>query len=151
MKICFAASSGGHLEEITCLRPLAEGRESFLITENSGQNKTAWGEQTYFFRQINRKEPLFLFHFLKLFIQAICLINREKPDCIISTGALVTYPFCVVCKLKKIKIIYIESFARVDEKSLTGKLMYPIADLFLVQWEEMKELYPNAVYAGGVF
>lgn len=151
MKICFTASSGGHLEEISCLFPIAAEHESFLITEKSGQIKSAWGERTYYLRQINRKEPLFLAHFLKLFIQAVKIIKAEKPDCIISTGALMTYPVCVVAKWKKIKIIYIESFARVDEPSLTGKLMYPIADLFLVQWEEMKDIYPKAIYGGGIF
>ena len=49
------------------------------------------------------------------------------------------------------KVIYIESFARVDEPSLTGKLMYHVADLFIVQWKEMMEFYPNAVYGGGIF
>lgn len=151
MKICFTASSGGHLEEITCLYPIAQEHDSFLVTEDSGQDKMKWGNRIYLFRQINRKEPLFIFHFFKLFIQAYKVIQKENPDCIISTGALITYPFCVICKLKKKKIIYIESFARVDGKSLTGRLMYPIADLFLVQWEEMQKLYPKAKYVGGVF
>ena len=151
MKICFTASSGGHLEEITRLIPIAQEHESFLVTEKSGDIQTAWGDRTYYMRQINRKETWFLFHFLKLFVQAEKILGQEKPDFIISTGALITYPFCVVAKWKKAKIIYIESFARVDEPSLTGKLMYPMADLFLVQWEEMKTFYPNAIFTGGVF
>lgn len=151
MKICFAASSGGHLEEITCLWPIAEKNDSFLVTEAIWQKETAWKDRAYLLRQINRKEPFFLFHFAVLFIQAWKIVKKENPDCIISTGALMTYPFCLIGKMKKKKIIYIESFARVDEKSLTGKLMEPIADLFLVQWEEMKELYPKAIYAGGIF
>ena len=53
--------------------------------------------------------------------------------------------------INKKKIIYIESFARVDEASLTGKLMYPIADKFIVQWEEMLKLYPKAVYGGAIY
>ncbi len=151
MKICFTASSGGHLEEISCLYPIAEEHSSFLITEKSGEIKSKWGNNTYYLRQINRKEPLFIFHFIRLFIEAAKIIKAEKPDCVISTGALMTYPVCVIAKLKKIKIIYIESFARVDEPSLTGRLMYPLADLFLVQWEEMKKVYPKAIYAGGIF
>lgn len=151
MKICFTASSGGHLEEITRLIPIAEKTESFLVTEKSGEIKSAWGDRTYYLRQINRKEPWFIFHFTKLFFQAWKILRNEKPDFIISTGALITYPFCLISKWRKVKIIYIESFARVDEPSLTGKLMYPIADLFLVQWEEMKTFYPNAIFAGGVF
>ena len=151
MKICFAASSGGHLEEIKCLRPIAEENDSFLITEKTSEGKTAWGDRTYYLRQTNRKEPLFLFHFIKLFFQANAILKKERPDCVISTGALMTYPVCFLAKRKGMKIIYIESFARVDAPSLTGKLMYSMADLFLVQWEEMLEVFPKATYAGGIF
>lgn len=151
MKICFTASSGGHLEEITCLRDLCQDRDSFLITEECGELKTAWNDDVYFVPQINRKEKGFLLHFIKLFFKANRIIKKEKPDYIISTGALATYPVCVIGKLRKVKVIYIESFARVDEASLTGKLMYPIADLFLVQWEEMLEIFPKATYGGGIF
>ena len=62
-----------------------------------------------------------------------------------------TYPVCLLGKMRKIHIIYIESFARGDEASLTGKLMYPLADLFLVQWEDMLKVFPKAIYAGGIF
>lgn len=151
MKICFAASSGGHLEEISCLRTIADEHDSFLVTEKTTQETTAWGENTYYMRQINRKEKWFIFHFISAFFKAGKIIRKEKPDCIISTGALITYPLCVWCKLRRKKIIYIESFARVDEPSLTGRLMYPIADLFLVQWEDMLKIYPKAIYAGGIF
>jgi UDP-N-acetylglucosamine:LPS N-acetylglucosamine transferase len=76
---------------------------------------------------------------------------KEKPDTIISTGALVTFPICLLGKLMRKRIIYIESFARVDTASLTGKLMYRIADLFIVQWEELLKIYPKAMYGGGIF
>jgi len=76
---------------------------------------------------------------------------KERPSCIISTGALATYPICIIGFIMRIKIIYIESFARVDSPSLTGKLMYKFADLFIVQWEEMLEVYPKAKYGGGIF
>jgi UDP-N-acetylglucosamine:LPS N-acetylglucosamine transferase len=75
----------------------------------------------------------------------------EKPDCIISTGALATFPICIFGKLFGKKVIYIESFARVDECSLTGKLMKGVADLYIVQWEELLQFVPNAVYGGGIF
>jgi polysaccharide biosynthesis protein len=79
------------------------------------------------------------------------ILLKKKPDIIISTGALVTYPICLLGKILGKKIVYIESFARVDKASLTGKLMYKIADLFIVQWKELLNIYPNAVYGGGIF
>ena len=44
----------------------------------------------------------------------------------------------------------IETIANLHSRSLAGRLVYPVADLFLVQWESMLELYPKAVYAGRV-
>lgn len=151
MKICFLASSGGHLEEISCLRSIASGYDSFLVTEKTIANNSDWGSNVYYMRQLNRKEPLFVMHYLALYVKAARIMIREKPDYIISTGALMTYPFCVWGRHLRKKIIYIESFARIDRPSLTGRLMYPIADLFIVQWEEMLKFFPKAVYGGGIF
>ena len=35
IKLCFAASSGGHFEQITMLRPLMEKYDSFVVTEKT--------------------------------------------------------------------------------------------------------------------
>nr|MCR4756139.1 polysaccharide biosynthesis protein [Lachnospiraceae bacterium] len=50
-----------------------------------------------------------------------------------------------------IKVVYVESFARVNEPSLTGKLVYNMSDLFMVQWEDMLEKYPKSMLGGGIF
>lgn len=150
-KICFVASSGGHLEEILKLKEIEEENESFLITEKSGFQGLNFNKKVYFVKQINRKEKLFILKFTGLFFSAVSILRKEKPDCIISTGALATYPVCLIGKLMRKHIIYIESFARVDTPSMTGKLMYHIADLFIVQWEEMLQFYPKAICGGGIF
>lgn len=151
MKICFAASSGGHMEELSRLKSLSVKYDSFVLTEESEYSVVDWTENIYYVSHINRKELLFIPKFIKLFWKSNSILKKEKPDVIISTGALATYPICLLAKWKKKKIIYIESFARVDSKSLTGKLLYKIADLFIVQWEDMLELYPNAKFVGGIF
>jgi beta-1,4-N-acetylglucosaminyltransferase len=150
-KICFVASSGGHLEEISKLVEIRERYESFLITEKGAFQELNFIQKVYYVNQINRKEKLFLPKFLGLFIRSFLILIKEKPYCVISTGALATYPVCLLGKLMGKHIIYIESFARVDSPSLTGKLMYHIADLFIVQWEEMLKFYPKAIYGGGIF
>lgn len=153
MKICFAASSGGHLEEISRLREIEETHESILVTENTNFQELHFCPKVYYVPQINRKEPLFLFKLIKIFIQSAMILKKERPDCIISTGALAATPICMLGKWSKRKVIYIESFARVDSPSLTGTIVYKLklADLFLVQWKEMLEFYPDAVYCGGIF
>lgn len=152
MKICYVSSSGGHWEELMCLSPLFENYDSFFVTESGGQSEDSKLKQkVYTVNQINRNQINFIPAFLKLFFKARRIMIKENPDVIITTGALASYPFCLIGKIKKKKIIYIESFARVDKKSLTGKLVYPLADLFLVQWQSMLKCYPKAKYVGGIF
>ena len=150
-KICFVSSSGGHWEELMCLKPVMEENYSFYVTEESEQLEHIARNKIYCFPQINRRDKYFIFHFVKLFFEARKILHKEQPTYIITTGALLAYPFCLVGKLMSMKIIYIESFARVNNKSLTGRLIYPIADLFLVQWESLLELYPKARYVGSIF
>ena len=150
-KICFAASSGGHLEEIARLSGLGKRFELFLVTEKGGFSEKCFCRSVYYVKQINRRELLFLPKFIKTFFQSAGILLKEKPNYIVSTGALATFPICLLGKLLRKHIIYIESFARVDTASLTGRLMYHIADLFIIQWEELKRIYPKAVYGGGIF
>lgn len=149
-RICFAASSGGHLEEISRLKVIQEEYCSFLLTEKGGYQELNFCDKVIHVSQVNRKELLFLPKFIVLFLQSFYILCKEKPDCIISLGALATYPICLLGKIMGKKIIYIESFARVDAPSLTGKLMYRIADLFLVQWDELLPYFPNAICCGGI-
>lgn len=46
------------------------------------------------------------------------------------------------------EIIYIESFARVESLSVTGKLLYPFVDRFLVQWPQLSNIFDKAEYKG---
>lgn len=150
-KICFAASSGGHLEEISRLADLGDQYEIFLVTEKGGFIELHFCKSVYYLSQINRKELLFIPKFIKTFFQSFIILRKESPQSIISTGALATFPICLLGKLMGKKVIYIESFARVDTASLTGKLMYRIADLFIVQWEELLKIFPKATYGGSIF
>lgn len=150
-KVCFAASSGGHLEEASMLKEIKDAYDCFLLTEQNHFHELDFCDKVYYVPQINRSEKGFLAHFMKLFIKSARILREEKPDCVVSTGALVTFPICVLCKLTGRKVIYIESFARVDGLSLTGKLMRRIADLYIVQWEELLQFVPKAIYGGGIF
>lgn len=150
-KIAFIASSGGHLEEIERLKAIEKKYDSFLVTEKGPFSDTDFCEKKYYVSQMNRRQITFLPKFIFLFIQAFIMLKREKPDFIITTGALIAYPFCILAKIMEIKVIYVESFARVKKPSLTGRLLYNFSDLFIVQWENMLKLYPKSVLGGGIF
>ncbi|MCR4745733.1 MAG: polysaccharide biosynthesis protein [Lachnospiraceae bacterium] len=151
MKIAFIASAGGHLEEIERLKRVEKKYDSFLITESGEFSKTNFCRKKYYVSQMNRRQLAFLPKFILLYIKAFCIMLKERPDFIITTGALIAYPFCVIGKLMGVKIVYVESFARVKRPSLTGRLLYDFSDLFIVQWEDMLKLYPKSVLGGGIF
>lgn len=150
IKICFIASSGGHFEQLMMLKPIMEKYDSFVVSEKTKYNVEI-NYKKYNLLQVNRKE---FFWFGKLFINSLkCLLIyvREKPNIIISTGALSTIPMCLLGKLLHAKLIYIESFAKTSSPTLTGKLLYKFADQFYVQWKQMLEIYPKAIYKGGIY
>lgn len=150
-KVCFAASSGGHLEQLLMLRPLMERYDSFLVTEKTSYQMNIKAEKTYYLSQINRREWLFHLKMLLNSLKSIHIFLLERPDAVISTGALATIPMCLLCKAAGKKLIYIESFAKISSPTLTGRLLYRYADLFYVQWESMLEIYPNAKCLGGIY
>ena len=64
-KLCFAASSGGHYEQILMLKPLMDKYKSFLITEKTAYKTELNGEKMYYLYQINRKEWKFPFEMIR--------------------------------------------------------------------------------------
>ncbi len=81
-------------------------------------------------------------------VQSFKILCKVKPDAILSAGPALTIPLFWLAKARGIKTMFVESWVRVHHKSLTGKLVYPVSDLFIVQWESMRKAYPKAVYAG---
>lgn len=151
MKIVFAASSGGHLEQLMMLKPLMEKYDSIIVTEETKYTVKTDAVKTYYLHQVNRKEITFLPRFFSNAFREFLIIVCEKPDVLITTGVLAIVPLAVMMKIFGRKVIYIESFAKVTSKTLSGKLIYRFADQFYVQWKDMLKLYPNAIYKGGIY
>lgn len=150
-KVCFAASSGGHYEQLMTLKPLMNEYNSFIITEETGYKTKANGIKTYYLKQVNRKEKKFVFYMILNFFKTIKIYLKEKPTVVVSTGVLAMIPICLLVKLYGGKLIYIESFAKVTSGTKTGKFLYKYADRFYVQWQPMLKIYPNATYLGGIY
>lgn len=150
IKVCFTSSSGGHFEQLMMFRPLMEKYEHFIVTEETPYVTNESGN-TYFLCQTNRNELLFLWHLARNGLKSLVLIVKERPTVVVSTGALATIPLCILAKLFRSKLVYIESFAKVDSPTQTGKLLYRFADRFYVQWESMRKFYPKAIYVGAVY
>ena len=91
MKICFAASSGGHFQQLMRLGPLMDKYDSFIVTEGSGDTGKE-DRRTYYLKQVNRKEKDFVFKLIKNRKESKEILIREKPDAVICTGVLAMIP-----------------------------------------------------------
>ena len=129
------------------LAPLAEENDVIWITERTQYKSDA----DYYLMQTGLTDKFFIFKMMINFLKTLMIWFKERPDYVITTGAMVVLPMAFLAKLFGKKLIYIESFARVYDGSKTGKLLYKYADLFIVQWESLKEVYPKAIYGGSIY
>ncbi len=151
VKICFAASSGGHYEQLLMLKPLMKKYKGFVVTEETLYRANLNGLKMYYMKQVNRKEKNVIPRMIVNTFRSVKIYFQEKPDIIICTGVLAMIPICLIAKLLGKKLIYIESFAKVTSATKSGKLLYKFADQFYVQWETMLDIYPKAIYRGGIY
>ena len=144
VKICFAASSGGHYEQLMMLKPLMEKYDSFVITEKTDYSAEAKGEKTYYMKQVNRREKDFIWRMIQNAWKSIGIYRKEKPDVVICTGVLAMIPICLISKLMGKKLIYIESFAKVTSPTETGKLLYKISASIPTEHKTDLQIYKAA-------
>ena len=149
MKVCLVGSSGGHLTHLYMLKDFWKDKDRFWVTFDKEDARSILENEKVIpcYYPTNRN----IKNLIKNTFLAIRVLLKEKPDLIISSGAAVAVPFFYIGKILGAKLIYIEVFDRIDKPTVTGKLVYPIADKFIVQWEERKKVYPKAINLGSIF
>lgn len=155
-KILFISSTGGHLTELLQLKDMFQRCDYHLITEKTSANESLrdqFGADRVDYLVYGTKSHLFsyLFKFSWNCLRSLWLYWRIRPDVVITTGTHTAVPMCKIAHYFGKKVIWIETFANSRTPTAAGKMIYPIADLFLVQWESMLEVYPKAVYKGWIF
>lgn len=139
-KICFVSSSGGHYLQLQRLSPLLQKYDGFFVSEKTKFDDSA----KYVMIQTDVKDPLMAFKMLINSIRSLKVWIKEKPDVVVTTGTLVALPFAILSKVFNKKFIYIESYSRVYNGTKAGRFLYRLADLFIVQWKPLLEIYPKA-------
>lgn len=149
IKICLISSSGGHFEQLKMLKPLSKNPdfEVFWVTEDANYGDAA----DYFLRQTQPNKVASLFIMFVNTMRTLRIWCKERPDYVITTGTLIALPMALLARLLGKRLVYIETFARVYDGTRAGKLFYKFADLFIIQWETLKDIYPNAVYGGSIY
>lgn len=149
MKVGLVGSSGGHLTHLYMLKPFWQDKERFWVTFSKEDAVTLLENEKvypcYFPTNRNIK------NLLRNLMIAWKVLRKEKPNLLISSGAGVAVPFFYLARLMGMKLIYIEVYDRIDKPTMTGKLVYPIVDKFIVQWADQLKVYPKAINLGGIF
>ena len=145
-KIGLICSHGGHFTELLQVREAFEGYPTFLLTYK--EVSTLNQKNAYYIANIGRNAVAFIFGVFKIFF----VLLKERPTVLFSTGSEIAIPPFYFGKfLFGTKLIYLESCAQIFRPSMTGKWVYPITDLFLVQCESLLRQYgPKAKYVGGL-
>ncbi|HVP81206.1 MAG TPA: PssD/Cps14F family polysaccharide biosynthesis glycosyltransferase [Thermodesulfobacteriota bacterium] len=145
-KIGLICSHGGHFVELLQVREAFDGYPAFLLTYK--EVSTLNQKNAYYIANIGKNPVAFIFGVFKIFF----ILLKERPTVLFSTGSEIAIPPFYFGKfLFGTKLIYLESCAQIFRPSMTGKWVYPITDLFLVQWEPLlKEYGSKAKYVGGL-
>ena len=141
-------STGGHLLQLAALRPAWEGRSNAWVTfDKSDARSILAGERVFSaFGPTNRNVP----NLLRNLGLAWRLVRRLRPRLVVSTGAGVAVPFAWIGRLHGARVVYVESFTRIDRPSLTFRLVRPVASRAYAQWPELAERV-GARYVGNLF
>ncbi len=149
-KVVFASSSGGHLTELLRLEVLFKEYDYLLVTEKTSVTEKMKEKYNIDFFKYGPNKNIIKYFWAIIYNIFISLkvVIKFKPSTIITTGAQVGGIMCFFGKLFGSKVIYIESLAKVDSLSITGKNVYLFADKFYVQWESLCSKYKKAEYIG---
>ena len=154
-KVLFISSAGGHLSEMLELKELFKKYDYHIITEKTKSTdylKKEYPQKVNYLIYGTKDHMLtYPFKLIANCFKSLYYYFKLRPKVIITTGVHTAGPMCCIGKIFGSKIIYIESFANIHTKTITGRIIYHFADLFIVQWESMLKLYPKAVYGGWIY
>ena len=154
-KVLFISSTGGHLSEMMQLKKMFKDYDYHIITEKTKSNismKNKYKDRINFL-VYGTKDRMLTYPFKLIYncFKSLFLYLRIHPDYIITTGAHTAGPMCLIGKIFGSKVIYIETFANINTKTITGRLLYPVADRFIVQWPSMTKIYKDSIDGGWIY
>lgn len=145
-RVMLVCSSGGHLLQLYQLKPWWERHDRTWVTFKMPDSESLLaGERVSWAHQPTTRNVPNLLRNLAL---AWRLVRARRPHVIVSSGAGVALPFFLAGRLFGAKTIYIEVYDRIDLPTLTGRLCYPLSNLFLLQWDQQKRFYPRGHVIG---
>ena len=147
-RVLLVANSGGHLLQLLALEQAFSGLDRIWVTvARADSTSLLANEQVIFAHGPTARNLANLIRNLRL---AWRTVRDHEPDVILSTGAALAVPFFVVGRLRRKRLVYVESFTRVNSPSLSGRIVYPLTDAFFVQWRQASAWRGRVRYAGSL-
>lgn len=148
MKVCLAASAGGHLDQLLRCGDAWRGHDVFFAINDYVLARwlaDRYGAPVYVLGESGVRHPL-----KALWVLVACarLLLKERPTIVMSTGAAHGCLLCLLGKVIGSKVVWIDSVANIGELSASGRIARHFADVFLVQWPELVAKYPGVEYTG---
>ena len=152
-RVMFISSVGGHLTQLLEIKKIFNDYNYILVTEKTDVTKEMKNKYKMAYLVYGSREYLFsyIFKFSYNILKSIYLFIKYRPQVVVTTGAHTAVPMCYIARLFRRKVIFIESYAKRTSPTLSGRLVYPIATTFIVQWETMLKFYPKARFFGGIY
>lgn len=154
-KVMFISSTGGHLTQLLQLNELFKEYKYGLITEKTDVTKSMKKKYNISFFPYGSRNQKLLYPFILLIncFMSLFYLIKYNPDVIVTTGANTAAAMCCLGKIFRKKVIYIESFAKNNSPTVTGKMIYKLHayTTFVVQWENMLKYYPKAECWGWIY
>lgn len=146
-RILLVATAGGHLLQMLALEPAWADLERLWVTdEEASHTHLLDDEQVLYAYGPTARNIWNLWRNLWL---AARTVRSFDPDVILSTGAALAVPFFLVGRLRRRRLVYVESFTRVSQLGMSGRMVYPLVDAFFVQWQKAGRTR-RALYAGSI-
>jgi UDP-N-acetylglucosamine:LPS N-acetylglucosamine transferase len=148
-ELLLVCSSGGHMLQLAALRDVWQDRSRIWVSfEKSDVRSLLAGERVVFAYGPTNRSVKNLLRNLRLAWQVVRLV---RPKVIMTTGAGVAVPFAWIGRLRGARVVYVESFTRIEGPSLSCRMIAPVADRIYAQWPELAQELRRARYAGNVF
>jgi hypothetical protein len=141
------ATPGGHLSQLKLIAPcFASFERRWVSTPHTSVDV---GDDTLIMAHgpTTRSVP----NLLRNLVVAWREIRSSRPQLIVSTGAGLAVPFFVLGRLLGVRTMYLEVYDRIDSRTLTGRLVRPFTDEFLLQWPEQQAVYGGGTVVGAVY
>ena len=150
VEILYFSSCGGHLVQLLEIaRSLKKYKSHFIVNNRTDLDKIMIGKTSIITHGERALHGIFKLVVINIF-ESIFYICKLKPKIIISTGAGPAVWFGLFGRILGSRVLYVESLSKINKPTLTGKIMYYIADKFYIQWPNLKKVLPKATFVGNL-